>query len=360
MVTLSSNQALLVPLLVGFCVSCASRQVTTRTVDDPMGQAIEYGPPQSTSFDAEMDAGREYGTITIYKKSTCDVIPVTVMQRYKEKVRGDDVLERTPLNKTQVAGRPDGQVNCDQSYARNVEVLIEADGGRFSLGVTDELGRVDANLARLFKVASFDDVPSEARVMLRSIKGQPLVEVGQLSLEQLKKHQARVNELLAKLEAILEKEETGASPQEITRSYELYNQLIDLASHDPRVQAIGARFWELFYGRKQEEARERMGRNLEALSRAQATLKAMGDAALPMYVQAAVNSGMLDRQALEWSSLRLLRALRGSPNVCATNFTWAGVPTYGWGNEAQLAAHYVHFAYGPAHAALIQNACRVM
>jgi hypothetical protein len=355
-----STRALLVPPFAVVSASCASQRLTTRTVDDPAGQAIEYGPPANTKFEAEMDAGREYGTITIYKKSTCDVIPVTVMQRYQEKVRGDDVVERTPLNKTQVAGQPDGQVNCDQSYARNVEVLLEADGGRFSLGLTDELGRVDVNLARLFKVASFDEVPSEARVMLRSIKGEPLVEVGQLSLSQLKKHQERVNELLGKLEAILEKGETGASQQEITRSYELYNQLIDLASHDPRVRAIGARFWELFYGRKQEEARERMGRNLDALSRAQATLKAMGDAALPMYVQAAVNSGTLDRQALEWSSLRLLRALRGSPNVCAASFSWSGIPTYGWGNEAQLAAHYVHFAYGPSHAALIQNACRVL
>ena len=84
----------------------------------------------------------------------------------------------------------------------------------------------------------------------------------------------------------------------------------------------------------------------------------MGDAALPIYVQAAVSSGTLDRRALEWSSLRLLRALRGAPEVCASRFSWAALPTYGGSPDARLAAHDVHYAYGSSHADLLQNACR--
>lgn len=337
--------------------ACSTTPVTTRTVDDPAGEAVEYGAPESKSYFVELDAGREHGTVTVYQKSSCDVIPVTVMQRYKETVRGDEVLERSPLNKRQVAGEPRGQIPCDQGYARNVEVLLEADGGRFSLGTTDELGRVEANLARVFKVASFEEVPSSAKVLLRSVKGQPLQEVGQLSLSQLQKHDARVTELLSKLEVILQKGETGASPEEITRSYELYSQMVDVAPHDPRVKAIAARFWELFYGRKLEESRERLGKNLDALKDAQAVLSTAGDAAIPIYVQAAISSGTLDSQALEWSSLRLIRALRASPAVCSAGFSWTALPTYGWGADARLAAHYVHFAYGSSHAEVLGRRC---
>lgn len=350
-------QGLFFGMSVLVALGCSSNQVTTRTVDDPAGEGVEYGAPRDTTYVAELDAGREYGTVTVYKKSVCDVIPVTVMQRYKEKVRGKDVLERSPLNKRQVAGEPQGEVVCDQGYARNMEVLLEAEGGRFSLGMTDELGRVETNLARVFKVASFDEAPSSAKVMLRSIKGKPLEEVGELSLAQLQKHDLRVTELIAKLEAILAKGEMGATPEEITRSYELYNQMVDIAAHDPRVKAIGTRFWELFYGRKLEESRERMGKNLEALKGAQELLRSAGDAAIPIYVQAAIGSGSLDQKALEWSSLRLIRALRSAPSVCSAGFSFAALPSYGWSTDARLAANYVHFAYGSAHADVLRRAC---
>lgn len=336
---------------------CASSSVTTRTVDEPVGEAVAYGAPHDTTYTAELDAGREYGTVTVYKKSVCQVIPVTVMQRYKETTRGKEVLERSPMNKRQVAGEPQGEIVCDQGYARNMEVLLEAEGGRFSLGTTDELGRVETNLARVFKIASFEEVPGTAKVMLRSIKGKPLEEVGQLSLLQLKKHEERVVELIGKLEAILEKGAAAASPDEITRSYEIYNQMVDVAAHDPRVRAMAARFWELFYGRKLEESRERLGKNLDALKDAQALLRSAGDAAIPLYVQAAVNSGSLDDRALEWSSLRLIRALRGAPSVCTAGFAWTGLPSYGWTEDALLAANYVHFAYGSAHAEVLRRVC---
>jgi hypothetical protein len=212
-------------------------------------------------------------------------------------------------------------------------------------------------LAEVFKVGSFEEVPERAKILLRSRKAQPLVEAGELSLSQLMKHQLRVTTLLTELETLLE--ETGTTPtsEQIGRTYELYNQLVDLAPTDPRVLAATSRFWELLYGRKRDEAMQSLGKNLEALGKAQSVLKVMGDAAIPLYVQAAVSSGTLDRRALEWSSLRLVRALRGAPAVCSGGFSWTSVPSYGWPKDAELAAQYVHYAYGTSHLDAVRNVC---
>lgn len=345
-------------LILVLLSGCGSSQISTRTVDDPAGEALEYGAPNKTDFVAELDAGREYGTVTVYKKSTCDVIPVTVMQTYKETLRGDEVIERSPVSKKQVAGRPQGTVPCDQTYARNVEVLFEAEGGRFSLGTTDDHGRVSANLANVFKVGSFDEIPAHAKILLRPENAQPTIVVGELSLAQLMKHEDRVKQLMAQLQEIFARAGKDAPAEDILRSYEIYNQLVDIAPEDPRVQAAATRFWELLHQRKRDETIENLGKNLEALKKAQGLLQVMGDAAIPLYVQAAVSSGTLDRRALEWSSLRLVRALRGAPAVCAGGFSWTGLPSYGWTDDAKLAAHYVHYAFGSAHAEAVQQACR--
>ncbi len=338
---------------------CGGAPLTTRMVDEPSGEAVTYGAPKDTRYNVELDAAKDAARITVYRSSQCDVLPVTVMQRYEEKVRGNQVVERNPVTKRQVVGNAEQTVPCDQSYARQVAVLLEVpDGGRFALGETDAYGQVSADLAQVFQVSSYDEVPENVKVVLRPAQAQPLVEAGTLNLSQLAAHQKRVTELLAKLAELLGKDTAATGPEEITRAYELYAQLTDIASGDPRVQALSARFWELLYARKLDEARERMGKNLEALSQAKDTLKVMGDAAIPLYVQAAVNSGQLDQRALEWTSLRLIQALRSSPTVCAAGFAWTNLPTYGWPADARIAAQYVHFAHGSSHAAAIQAACR--
>lgn len=338
---------------------CGGAPMTLRIVDEPTGEATTYGAPKDTTYSVEMDAMSDVARFAVYRSSKCDVLPVTVMQRYEEKLRGKSVVERTPVTRRQVAGTAEGTIVCDQTYARDVDVMLElADGGRYPLGKTDAQGMVSANLASLFQAASYEDVPAEAKVILRPQQSQPTVEAGKVQLSQLATQQARVTDLLAKLEAILSRGETGASPEEITRSYELYSQLVEIAPADPRVQGVRARFWELVYARKLEEARERMGKNLQALSEAKETLKVMGDAAIPIYVQAAVNSGTLDARSLEWASLRLISALRSAPTVCAAGFSWSKLPTYGWGADARIAAQYVQYSYGDDHAAAIQAACR--
>lgn len=343
---------------LGLLAQGCAGQTSTRVVDDPSGEATTYGAPTETTYTTEVDSARDRTSVIIYKTSRCDVLPVTVMQRYEETLRGDDVVHRKPLNKRQVVGTAHGQVPCDQTYARNVDVLLEANGARFALGTTDEHGTVQADLAKVFQVGSYEEVPSAAKILLRPAQAQPTVEVGTFSLAQFQKQQERTAELLTKLEAILAQGETGASPEDITRSYELYAQLQEIAGSDPRVQALSTRFWELFFGRKQEEARQRMERNLESLSQAKETLKVMGDAAIPIYVQVAVNSGTLDQRALEWSSLRLIRALRGAPAVCSAGFSFGAVSSYGWPPDARLAAQYVNYAYGPNHAASLNAGCK--
>jgi hypothetical protein len=346
-------------VLVLSILGCAATGMTTRIAEEPSGEAVTYGAPRDTVYEVQLDAENQLARLSVYRSSTCDVLPVTIMQRYEEKVRGEKVVERAPLNKSQVVGKPDGSIACDQTYASNVDVMLETEAkGRFPMGTTDQLGQVSADLSQLFQVDSYEKVPESVHVILRPAQAKPTVDAGAISLGQLAKAQTRISELLEKLKEILDKDPGEVSAAEITRSYELYSQMVALASDDARVSAVSARFWELLYERKLDEARERMGKNLEALSQAKETLKVMGDAAIPIYVQVAVNSGILDRRALEWSSLRLLRALRGAPAICSAGFAWGRVPTYGWPADARLAAQYVHYGYGDGHASAIQASCR--
>lgn len=352
------NSALTILATVGLtALGCASSKTSVRMVEDPAGEATTYGAPQDVTYVAELDGGREQVRVTVYRSARCAVIPVQLMQRYKETLEGDKVVERTAISKRQVAKDADGSVPCDQTYARDVEVMLQVDQDRFSLGKANGQGEVSANLADLFKVGSTGEVPSSAKLLIRPQQAQPMVEVATVSLAQLVKYSSRIEELIGKMTVILSKDPADVTPEDITRSYEIYAQLQELGSDDPRVVALSARFWELFDGRKREEALERLGKNLQALGEAKATLKIMGDAAIPLYVQAAVNSGNLDRRALEWSSLRLLRALKGAPGVCSAGFAWASVPSYGWPADARLAAQYVNFGYGPGHAQSVQHAC---
>ncbi|MCH2110502.1 MAG: hypothetical protein MK135_14365, partial [Polyangiaceae bacterium] len=317
---------ILMPLSTG--VACAGG-TSVRTVKEPTGASVAYGAPEQTSYRVEADPQREKLRLTVYESSLCDVIPVTIVQRYQVVYRGEKEVSRSPLNKGQVAGDPTKTVPCRQTWARNVEVMLELGDSRFSLGKTNAGGQVTADLAKLFDTGNYELTDKSAKVILRLNQGRPPVTIGEVALGDLAQRQAKVDELIQSLEAILAKGETGASPEEISSSYKLYGQLIDLAGDDPRVQGLAARFRELTIGRKKEEARVRLEKNLQALSGAQELLKNAGDAAIPLYVQAAVSSGTMDRRALEWSSLQIMGAIRGSSLICQQGFSFQGVRSYG-------------------------------
>ena len=347
----------LLPFALVLGLGACGPKSTTRMVDDPSGTAIAYGAPRATTYSVAVAASKQYLSLSVFESSRCDVIPVTVVQRYQETLHGDKVVQRTPVTKKQVAADPKGDIACNQTYARNIQVLLDAGGNRVSLGETDAQGRVVGDLVALLQTSGYANAPKQAKVYILPNRAKPAVEVGVLELHELAQYEIRVTQLLAELEAILAKGDSGQSPAEVTKSYELYSQLLQVADGDARVEAIGLRFWELWYGRKQEEARQKMEKNLDALGKAQETLKVMGDAAIPIYVQAAVSSGTLDRRSLEWSSLRLISALRTSPGVCQAGYAYGNVGSYGWPVDAQMAAHCVASAYG-ASPDFIARACR--
>jgi hypothetical protein len=353
---LPETWSLLVLALPLGALACGPKS-STRMVDDPSGTAIGYGAPRATTYSASVAASKQFLNLSVFESSRCDVIPITVVQRYQETLHGDKVVQRTPVTKKQVAADPKGDVACNQTYARNVEVVVDVGGNRVSLGETDAQGRVSGDLVQLLQTSGYANAPKQAKVFIVPNRGKPPVEVGVLELHELAQYEGRITQLIAELQAILDKGQAGQSSAEIGKSYEIYSQLLQISYGDARVEGIGARFWELWYGRKQDEARQSMEKNLDSLSKAQETLKAMGDAAIPIYVQAAVNSGTLDRRSLEWSSLRLIAALKSTPNVCAGGYNYGQLDSYGWPVDARLAAHCVNHAYG-AQPALVTNACR--
>src|SRR5690606_17816740 len=108
----SRKLGLLIPSLA-LAIACGGGS-TTRMVDDPTGQATTYGGPKNTSYHAEVDTSQGAAQVTVFQSSLCDVIPITVMQRYEEVLHGDKVVQRNPVTKKQVAGDPTGTVPCDQ------------------------------------------------------------------------------------------------------------------------------------------------------------------------------------------------------------------------------------------------------
>lgn len=337
-------------------VACGPKS-TTRMVDDPVGKAQTYGGPKNTSYQAQVDTSQGRAQVTVFESSECDVIPVAIVQRYQETLHGDEVVQRTPVTKKQVAEKPQGSIRCNQTYSRNVEVFLAVGDARHKLGLTDAQGRVQGDFAQVLGVGSYEQVPDSVSIALRPLRSTEIISAGQVSMTELKRREGRIVELLGEIEKILAQGETGASSEEIGRSYEIYAQLNQIAPADPRVLGISARFWELYTGRKLDESRVRMEKNLKALGEAKDTLKVMGDAAVPIYVQAAVNSGNVDPAALEWASVRLIRALRAAPMICSS-FNWGGVSSYGWDRDAVLAAQYVQYARGNAYDQVLAGGCR--
>src|SRR5690606_16759520 len=181
-----------------------------------------------------------------------------------------------------------------------------------------------------------------AKVVVRPIQAQPSVVVTQIAFTELTRQQEQLVQLLTELRALLD---TGSelSQKDSSHAYDLYFRIFELAPGDPRTKAIGMRFWEQVQRRKQVEKTQDLSRNLEALGQARETLKIMGDAAIPIYVQVAVNSGTLDQKALEWSSLLLMSAIKSKPSVCMAGYGYGQLPGYGFTKTAQLAAQYAAF-----------------
>src|SRR5690606_11323991 len=345
-------------MLLGGALSACGGAHATRMVDEPTGTATSYGAPHDTAYEVQVEPAKNVMLVHVFERSRCPVIPIQTVHRFRETLEGDTVVRRESLGKQQVAGEPQEEVLCNQTYARNVAVSLVVGGAGHQLGRTDDLGQTQIDLTRVFQSGAYGEAPPETAVVrIRPERSGRALDGTSISLNELKKHESLVDRHLSELGAILSQGETGASDADIARSYELYAQLQAIAPSDPRVQGLSARFWELFYGRKRAEAAERFERNLRALDEAREVLKVAGDAAIPLYVQAAVNAGNVDARALEWSTLRLINALRTRTVICQQGFAWNRLGGYQLGPDARMAAHYLQFARGDAALADLNAAC---
>ena len=331
---------------------------TQRYTDTPAWTTVEYGAPKDRAYSASLAAERDILRVVVSEKSRCDVIPVKVVERVEETVEDGDVVARRSLGTQQIAGEPEETVSCSETLARDAEVSLKIGGEVFVLGTTGRDGMVVVNLSERLRQSLYGEtVPAEGQVLVRGPKDISPMAAGSIALESLRRHEQRVTDLLAELTSILDK---GAkiTPADIQHSYTLYSQLEQLSPNDARVAGASARFWELFYGRKQREAAAALTRNMEALAGARDLLKSAGVAAIPVFVQAAIHAGNVDTRAVDWASWEVLEGLARRPSACERPFVWAKSASYGFDPSTLVALQFLRFAYGDGTARDVQAVCQ--
>jgi hypothetical protein len=342
--------------LAGVAVGCGGGQLTSRVVDTPQGTTQMYGAPRNQTYSFEAEPELDVLRLHLYRSARCDVIPTDIVARRTETLDGDHVVSSVDQGPVQVAKAATTEVPCDQGYARDVDVSLVVGNAVHALGATDAHGYVALNLSAELREKLFGmGTPADAVVRVRGSKAQPAQDIGKLSLASLRDYEAGIGKLIDELNALLAKGTDLSSP-DIARSYELYEKLRALAWFDPRFKAASARFWELFFSRKQLEATQNLQRNLKALESAKALLKDAGDAAIPLFMQVAINTQSYDPRALDWASGELLTALRSKPQLCSS-FDWTKVETYGFLPATQVAVHYLRYAQGDSFFNPIAGRC---
>jgi hypothetical protein len=337
-------------------VGCGGGVMTTKVVDTPQGSTTAYGAPRNPMYSFEAEPELDQLRLHLYRASRCDLIPSDVVARRTETWNGDHLVSAVDQGPVQIAKPATDEVPCDQGYARDVEVTLVIGNAIHTLGTTDAYGYVGVNLSAELREKLFGaGVPANAMVRVRGPKGQPAQEVGMLSLASLKDFETGTLRMIEELNALLAKGADLSSP-DIQKSYELYEKLRALAWYDPRFKAASARFWELFFARKQLESTQNLTRNLKALDSARELLKGAGVGAIPLFMQVAIGSQAYDPRALDWASGELLTAIRAKPQLC-NSFDWTQMQTYGFLPATQIAVQYLRFAQGDAFYGPIAGRC---
>jgi hypothetical protein len=339
---------------LGFVVACGSSAITHRYVDTELGYTEAYGAPRNTRYAATAEAKREYIRITAYERSECDKLRMKVIRRVDQAVKGDKVISQEPPQQLQIAAGKDGVVPCNERWARDVWVALRIRDQTYRIGMPNGRGEVEANLSGELKQSLYGDpAPSEATVVVNG------VDAGTVSLASYTSHEARIAALLEDFRAILNKEAADITKEDITRSYELYEQLVHLDSgDDARIEALRIRFLELVYQRKQEDATANLKRNIAALNEAKNLLPAVAMGAIPPYVAAAIHGGIVSPEALLWARGEAALALHHHPALCGpTPFTWNSLGAPDYLTQTRLAFSYLHFAYGDPYQAELRGLC---
>jgi hypothetical protein len=339
-----------------FVAACGGGPVTHRYVDTEVGYTAAYGAPQGTQYAATAETEREVIRISVFERSLCDKLRMKVIQRVDQSVRNDKVITAEPAKQMQLAAGKDGTVPCNERWARNVWVGLRIGDQTYRLGVPSPRGEVIANLAGELRQSLYaENAPSEATVVVNG------VDAGKVSLSSYTSHEARMNALLEELSAILAKDEAALTKDDITHSYELYDQLGQLdTGGDARVSGVRTRFLELLYQRKQSQATENMKHNLKALGEAKGLLGSLSAGMVPPYMLTAVQGGLTSPEALWWARGEVALTLRHYPALCGAPFTWSQITPGAFPVSTRLAFSYLRFAYDDPFQAEVRGLCSRM
>lgn len=330
------------PLALVLTVSsfgCGAGTTSQRYADEPVGVSHELGAPKNTSYSAELETEKDVLRLIVFEQSECERIRVRIVSRTEETLRDGEVVQRQPVGPVQIAEGSEGVVQCEQRYARDVRVSLEVDGATHRLGRTNPKGELAINLSAELRQSLYGETAPDSATLV--VEGR---QVTQVPLAELKKHEARVDELVQEFESLLGRPQDELSDAEIARSYELYEQLRQLDRGDARISALHARFLELLYGRKEKEASENLKRNLAALREVK-DLIATGATGVPMFVQVAAQGGTLDPAALRWARGQVAVSLRNRVSVCQGGFSWAALESGDWATDTRFAFAYLRYAY---------------
>ena len=338
-------------------VACGSGPVTYRHVDTPTATVNEYGAPKNTEYELEFEPAKDQLGITIYEHSVCDKIQVQVVNRTRETLEGDRVINETPLGKVQVAQQVSGQVPCEQRFAREAQVSLKVGEAVYPVGKTDAHGHIGVNLAKRLDADVYGAPEGEMVVLVRGQGSVQQQEVGRVPMGELRAREQRIEELTGNLSQLLAKPPESMTPEELTRAYQLYAQLRSVAWYDGRFQGLQLRFWEVWETQRSMRATQNLSRNVKALDEAKELLRTAGAVSIPLFAQIGISNGLVDERTSEWARWQMLEGFRGRPAACAKGFSWAGMPDY-LSVEQQIAGGYLRFVYGDPFAQVLSDMCR--
>lgn len=334
-------------------LGCAATQTTQRNVDKAVGMSHQLGTPKNIQYSADHEAEKDILRLMIYEQSECDRIRVRIVSRTRELLKDGEVVAQEPIGPTQIAEGSDGIVPCAQRYARDVRVSLRVGSAVHLLGRTNPFGELTVNLSAELKQSLYGEgAPKSALLVVEQ------QEVATISLEELGKYEARVTELLTEFEALMGASAEPSSEQ-IARSYVLYEQLRQLDRGDARISGLLARFLEKLYGRKQEEETKNLRRNLKALQEAKDVIAA-GASGVPMFAQIATNSGETNAAVLRWAKGEVVIALRTTPGLCQSPFSWSSYAPQSLAPSARFAFSFLRFAYDDPFADQVNVLCARM
>jgi hypothetical protein len=215
-------------------------------------------------------------------------------------------------------------------------------------------GEVIANLSGELRQSLYAEPPSSEAVIV--VNG---MDAGAISLAGLNLHEKRLGDLLDQLGAILGKDESAITKDDITKSYVLYEELGQLdTGGDARVSGMRMRFLELLYQRKQKDSTENLKRNIAALNEAKGIVPLVATGAVPDAVLTSIRGGEVVPDAIWWARGEVASAVHRYPALCGPQpFAWGRLRAGDYAPATRLAFSYLHYAYSDPFQAEVQRLC---